>query len=180
MHHSKINIKEELLFDKGWYALYTKSRHEKVVVSQIEDMGIECYAPLKEVVSFWSDRKKIIQKPLFPSYVFVYGDKKERYRAVQAEGAVMYITFNGRPARVLQEEIDLIKRFLKEDKSVQPCEYFNKGDLVEIIRGPLSGYKGILKEINNKYRFVVNIDSINQGLCVNISINDVKHLKVRA
>jgi len=179
-HQGLIDIKEKYIIDTGWYALYTRSRHEKVVASQLEKRGIRYYLPVKEVVSSWSDRKKLIEKPLFPSYIFVYGDKKERYNAVQAEGAVMFITFRGQPARVLEQEIETIKRLLRDDKSVEPCAAFYKGDLVEIVRGPLTGFTGYLKDINGKYRLIVNIDSINQGLSVNVSVYDVKPLRARA
>lgn len=175
-----VDIKEKYVLDAGWYALYTRSRHEKVVASQLADMGIKCYLPVKEVISRWSDRKKLIEKPLFPSYLFVFGDKKERYSAVQADGAVMFISFKGRPARIQEQEIETIKRLLRDDKSTESCAVFKRGDFVEIARGPLAGLTGCLKEVNGKYRLIVNIDSINQGLSVNVSVYDVRPLRSRA
>jgi len=174
--HSKnrpIHINEQFLSDEAWYALYTKSRHEKRVEAQVRDMGIECYLPMRETVSQWSDRKKIVEKPLFPSYVFVRGGAKERYRAVQAYGAVMFITFNGQPARVLDEEIHSIRRVLKHDTAAEACRCYAQGDPVKIVRGPLAGLTGYIKETSGSSRLFINIQTIDQALSVNVAAEDV-------
>ena len=62
---------------KYWHALYVRSRSEKKVLSQLEDMGVQAYLPLISVVKQWSDRRVKVEEPLFKSYVFVYSDRKE-------------------------------------------------------------------------------------------------------
>ena len=57
-----------------WHALYVRSRAEKKVLAQLEDMGIQAYLPLITHVKQWSDRKKKVEEPLFKSYVFVYSN----------------------------------------------------------------------------------------------------------
>ncbi len=57
------------LRERHWHALYVRSRSEKKVLSQLEEMGIEAYLPLVTKVKQWSDRRKKIQEPLFKSYV---------------------------------------------------------------------------------------------------------------
>ncbi len=59
--------------EKKWYVLQTKPRNEKLVLRQIEQKGIEIFAPFMEKIRMWSDRKKKIDVPLFSGYVFIYG-----------------------------------------------------------------------------------------------------------
>ena len=61
-----------------WYAVTTRSRHEKVVAEQLWQKEIECFLPLREVLSTWKDRRKKIQLPLFPGYLFVHVPIVER------------------------------------------------------------------------------------------------------
>ena len=65
------------LRERQWHALYVRSRSEKKVLSQLEEMGIEAYLPLVTKVKQWSDRRKKIEEPLFKSYVFVHSNAKE-------------------------------------------------------------------------------------------------------
>ena len=62
-----------------WYAIYTRSRFEKKIAADLTSKGLESFLPLHEVIRFWSDRKKKVEMPLFPSYVFVHANTKERY-----------------------------------------------------------------------------------------------------
>ena len=56
---------------KKWYAIYVKSRHEKVIFSELQKKGIESSLPLMTTIRQWSDRKKKVEVPLFRSYLFV-------------------------------------------------------------------------------------------------------------
>ena len=61
-----------------WYAVTTRPRHEKVVAEQLWQKQIECFLPLRKVISKWKDRKKKVQFPLFPGYLFVHLPIQER------------------------------------------------------------------------------------------------------
>lgn len=157
-----------------WYALYTRSRHEKRVNDQLVDKGIESYLPVHKVLRQWSDRKKWIEEPLFRCYVFIRTDPKGRLLALQTYGAVRLVSFNGKPAIVRDEEIDIIRRILREAPTVEACPVVNVGDVVEILSGPLCGLRGRLKEIRSEKRLVVTIVSIQQALRFNVDRADVR------
>lgn len=163
--------------DIHWYALYTKSRHELKVERQLSDKGIESYVPCRKVLRQWSDRKKWIEEPLFRSYVFIHVDPNDRYRALQTYGAVRIIAFGDQPAIVRDEEIQDIKRILREIPFVESCPPVSVGDYVEIIRGPLKSLKGRLVEIKGDYRLVISIESIHQAMRFNVDWSDIKVLK---
>jgi transcription antitermination factor NusG len=162
--------------DRHWYALYTRSRHERKVEKQLRGKGIEAYLPMRRVLRQWSDRKKWVEEPLFRCYVFVYGDQKERYLSVQTIGTVRMISFNGKPVIVQDFEIQRIRAVLREAPSAESCEEIHKGDWVEITRGPLIGLQGRLESIQNRHRLVVTIDSIGQAVRFNVEIGDVRIL----
>lgn len=159
-----------------WVALYTRPRHEKRIFEEIQDKGIEGYLPLIPVLRQWSDRKKWVDEPLFRGYVFVHGDRVEQYRSVQAHGVVRMVRFQGKPVRVRDEEIDQIKRILRDGKQIEACDPFAVGDWVSIICGPLTGVQGRLIEIQGGSRLVVAVPSINQALRFSVARADVKLL----
>lgn len=162
--------------ERAWYALYTKPRHEKKVEQQLLEKGLTCYLPLRSVRRQWSDRRKWVDEPLFRSYVFVKANNRERYEAVRSYGALRVVGFKGIPIVVPEEEIDRIRRILREVENVEPADYFTAGDAVEIVQGPLSGMKGVLEEVRNDHRLVVRIDSVRQALKFSVLLEDVKRL----
>ncbi|MFQ5771751.1 MAG: UpxY family transcription antiterminator [bacterium] len=158
-----------------WYALYTRPRFEKKVDKELRDLHIETFLPLKKVTKFWSDRKKVIKEPLFPSYVFVYANLKERLRAYQPRGVVRMVSFNGRPTRIPEDQISAVRRILESGYTPVLYPYLSIGDEVEIVSGALVGLKGFVIENRGKNHFIVSIDGICQSVAVNI---DARHLKL--
>lgn len=157
-----------------WYALYTRPRFEKKVDKELQDLSIESFLPLKKVVKFWSDRKKMIDEPLFPSYVFVHADSKERHRAFQPQGVVRMVSFNGQPARIPEEQINAVRRILEAGYLPIVDNNLSKGDKVEIIAGPLTGLQGHVSENRGNNHFIIFIDGICQTVAVKIEASYLK------
>lgn len=156
-----------------WYTLYTRSRYEKKVDILLKQKGIETYLPLRKVLRQWSDRRKWVEEPLFRCYVFVHVNEKDRIRALETPGVVRTVSFQGKPAIVRDEEIENIRRILKEIPDVESCSPLSIGQWVKVIRGPLFGLVGRVEEIRGSYRLVIAIDSIGQALRLNIERGDI-------
>jgi transcription antitermination factor NusG len=136
---------------KNWYAVYTRPRWEKKVARQLEQKGIEHYCPLNKVQRQWSDRKKIILEPLFTSYVFVYMNEAQQVPVRQVSGVLNFVYWLKKPAVIQAEEIDVIKRFLKEYQHVKLEKIsVNVNDQVRVMSGPLMERLGNVLEIRNK------------------------------
>jgi len=164
--------------EAAWYALYTRSRFEKKLMSELADRSIEVFLPMREILSRWKDRKKRIWLPLFPSYLFVHhvDTPANRYRILNVPGAVRFVGFNGQTVPIPQEQIDGVRRFLESNLAVDPYPYIKIGRRVEVIAGPLKGIQGKLVQKKNRFRFVLQVDLIRQAVSVEIDASDVRPL----
>ncbi len=164
------------LFSPKWFALYTRSRFEKKMLSELTDRGIEVFLPMREVLSRWKDRKKRIWIPLFPGYIFVnHVDTPEnRFRILNIAGAVRFVGFEGHANPIPEEQILSVRRFLEASIAIDPYPYVQVGAHVEVIAGPLKGIRGILVEKRGKFRFVIQVDLIRQAVSVEIDAADVR------
>ena len=160
--------------EQRWFALYTRSRHEARVEWQLKDKGIESYLPRRRVLRSWSDRKKWVEEPLFRCYVFIHADGRERYRALQTYGSVRIVGFNGAPAVVQDAEIENIRRILSEVPAADAGPQVEIGEIVEIVRGPLTGLRGRVEEVKGVRRLMVAIPSIYQSLRFDIAKTDIR------
>ncbi len=162
--------------ESHWYALYTRPRVEKRVASILEEKEIRAFLPTRSVVRQWSDRKKIVEQPLFPSYVFVYADLAERYRSLQSTGVVRMVQFNGKPARIPDEQIETIYRILDGGYDPEPHQYLREGDEVEIVAGPLTGIKGCFLEGRGNERLIVSVHALQQSFAIELRRDQIKKL----
>jgi transcriptional antiterminator NusG len=166
------------LRDPAWYALYTRSRFEKKMLSELSDRQIEVFLPMREILSRWKDRKKRIWMPLFPGYIFVYqvNTPTNRYAVLNIPGAVRFVGHEGYAEPIPEDQILAIRRFLESTLSVDPYPYLKIGQRVEVVAGPLKGIIGILVKKKGRFRFVLQVDLIKQAISVEIDASDVRAL----
>lgn len=160
-----------------WYAIYTKSRWEKKVAKQLEDKHVTFYLPLQKQLKQWSDRKKMVETPLFSSYVFVQIDYKDRFEVLQTDGVVKFVTFSGKVEPVQDKEIEIIKVLLDSEYEIQSSpDRFRKGELVEITMGSLKGLYGEIIEEKSKAKLLIRIQSIQYNLTLDVNSAYLKHI----
>lgn len=149
---------------KNWYAVYTKPRWEKKVNLLLDKKGVEAYCPLTKVRRKWSDRYKVIEEPLFKSYVFVYITEEEKQEVRFTDGVVNFIYWLGEPAIIKKEDIQIIRRFLQEYEYVLATPVvISKGQKVKIKTGLMMDTEGVvLKVVNN--RAYVLLESLDYEL----------------
>jgi len=129
--------------EKKWFALYTRARWEKKVSEILTRKKIENYCPINKVVRQWSDRKKIVQEPLFTSYVFVRASDFDVKLLKQVQGVINFVYWLGKPAVVRDSEIDAIRDFLAEHVNIRLKKTpINANDTVQVLRGPLMDLEG--------------------------------------
>ena len=151
-----------------WIAVYTKSRHEKVVIQELENKNIEAYCPIFKERRQWSDRKRWVEFPLFRSYVFAKIELKNSLYILQAMGVHHIIKFQGNISIIPNEIIQNIKSMIDGGFTVEQVEYFVKGDEVIVVDGPLKGMDGIVVKIKNENKLVLKVAAIQQAIAVQI------------
>ena len=161
------------LRERHWHALYVRSRSEKKVLSQLQEMGIEAYLPLVTQVKQWSDRRKKVEEPLFKSYVFVHSNAKEYLPILNVYGVMRFVTFEHEAVVVPDNQIVAIKKFVEdyehgEEYKMQNHEELREGQLVRIINGPMKGLQGRLETIYNKRHLIVYIEVVGQYIPVHL------------
>ena len=161
--------------DLYWFAVYTKPRWEKKVARLLDDLGIENYCPLNKVVKQWSDRKNVILEPLFKSYVFVRVKDSEKWDLKNVNGILNFVYWLGKPARIKEEDIFTIKKFLNEflDIQVEEISRLTVNAKVRIKQGLLMNYNGVLIEINGS-RAKVRIETMGVQLSANFDKNNLE------
>ncbi len=147
-----------------WFAVHTKPRWEKKVAALLDNNGIENYCPLNKVIRQWSDRKKVVLEPVFKSYVFVKIEDDKKWEVKKIDGILNYVYWLGKPARIREEEINTIRKFLNEfyDVSVEK-KNFHVNTKVRIKQGVLMNYEGMIVEVSGN-RVIVKIDSMDLQL----------------
>ena len=159
----------EKVNEPRWYAAYTKPRNEKKTLERLVTAGIEAYLPIQRRLKQWSDRKKMVEEPLFRSYIFVKITQKDYYNVLNPYGIVRYITFEGKAVPIPNNQIDMIKNLLEQDVEIEAVEESLKpGAKVEVKFGSLIGLTGELIEHKGKQKVVVRLEHISHSLLVTL------------
>jgi transcription antitermination factor NusG len=156
-----------------WYALRTRSRHEKVVRDQLDKQGIEPLLPTVKRLSQWKDRKKEIEVPLFSGYCFVRFAQHDKLPVQKVIGVVEIVGGGSRPEPIPEEEIEALRRLMSSVLPYDPHPYLHEGMRVEVVRGPLQGVHGILLRKEKRHRLVIGVHLIQQAAAVEIDMADV-------
>ncbi len=175
MAEKEILVSEEKLHNQKkkpedkWYALYTRPRAEKLVYQRLTEDGIETFLPLQKTYRIWSDRKKMVEKPLLSSYIFVRTNPKCFPNVYKVNGVVKFISFEGQPVSIPCKQIDNLKLLVNSDAEIEvSSEKFATGDNVEVVSGSLVGLTGELIKIGSHNRVIVRIDRLDQNLILKI------------
>ena len=162
--------------ERSWYAVYTKPRWEKKTAETLTHRGIENYCPLNKVLRQWSDRKKLVQEPLFKSYVFVRVAEKQLPELKKVEGILSVVTWLGKPAAIKDAEIKMIKAFLCEHTNVKVEQAVNVNDTVTIARGSLMNKEGTVVAVKNNF-VTVELPSLGYTLHADLAKSDITKTK---
>jgi len=166
--------------EKGnkWYAVYTKPRAEKLVYKRLVDSGIETFLPLQKTMRQWSDRRKMVEKPLLSSYIFVKTQPKFFPVVYKTVGVVRLITFEGKAVAIPEYQINNLRLIINSDAEVEvTTEKLDKGDIVEVTTGSLKGLIGELIKINSRKRVVIRLDKIDQNIVLTIPAAFLKKVR---
>ena len=164
---------------RKWLAVYTRPRWEKKVNLLLLEKGVERYCPLNKVRRKWSDRMKIVEEPLFKSYVFVKVNDDDRTEVRMTPGVINFVYWQGKPAVIKEKEISAIRRFLDEYENVEVHLLDVKvNQRVKITTGPLMDQEGQVLEVQHKTAKIA-IDSLGYVLVASVERTKLAAVKAR-
>lgn len=163
-------------FNQGWYLMYTRPKHEKKVAESLKDTGIEYYLPLIKELRNWCDRRKYIDMPLFPSYVFVFlKDMKDYYEGLNTDGFLYYVKFENKVVRVSDAIIENIRLLISKGTDIEvTAEHFRPGQQLVIYEGPFTGMNCEIVHVNGKEKVLVRVHLIQRNLLATLPVQALK------
>jgi len=161
-----------------WYAVYTNPRAEKLVYSRLVETGIETYLPLQKTYRQWSDRKKLVEKPLLSSYLFVKVVPVDFPKVYRTPGVVKFVSFEGSPVPIPQYQIDTLRLLIDSNAEIEvTSDIFEMGDHVKVTTGSLAGLTGELVKRGGRKKVVIRIDSLEQNIILSIPLTFLQKIK---
>lgn len=158
---------------EAWFAVQVAPRHEKSVAALLSYKGYQHFLPTYRSRRAWSDRKKTIEVPMFPGYVFCRTMHRAAHGLVlTTPGVVRVVGFSGNPYPIPDDEIDAIRKVVLSSES-EPVPYLKVGQRVRISSGSMAGIVGILVQIKNRHRLVMSVDLIMKSIAVDVDVSDV-------
>jgi transcriptional antiterminator NusG len=161
----------------NWYAVYVKSHHEFVVHNELRQKQIEAFLPSVRKSSQWQDRKKIIESPLFPGYVFVrvIPHPESFLKVLKTRGVVTLISQEpGVPTAIVPEEIHSLKLLIESGGEIDVYPHLKEGMRMRMKNGPLAGAVGILIKKKNEHVFHVNVELLGRSVGVQVAPYDIE------
>ena len=175
--HSEVQEFSSHYLQSGWYAACTSPRHEKRVAQQMEGYRIQHFLPLYQSVRRWKDRRKEIELPLFPGYIFVHVALRDRLQVLRLPGVLQFVAFGGKPALLPAAEIESLRDGLTRGLRAEPHPYLKLGRRVRVHSGPMSGVEGILVRRKEKFRVVLSIDLIQRSVAVEVDESEIELIR---
>jgi len=163
--------------DLRWYAVRTRSRHEKIATQQLQTRGIETFLPVVNQTHRWSDRKKQVEVPLFSGYTFVrveYASNEQRIQVLQTHGVAGFVGTQRAGDPIPDNQIEDIRTLLSNKVAVKAHSFLKIGQRVRVRGGALDGVEGILVSANGDRSLVISLNSIERSLSIRVEGYDVE------
>jgi len=159
-----------------WYAIRTRSRHEKVAARELDAHGINVFLPLVHSVRQWSDRRTKVELPLFPGYAFVRVEysSPDRVRVLRAIGVAGFVGQNPAGSWIPDEQVESIRTILVRGVPVKDHPFLTVGERVRVRNGSLSGVEGILVAVKGSRTLVISVEPIQRSLCISLDDYDIE------
>jgi transcription antitermination factor NusG len=157
--------------ESSWFAIQTRPRYEKKVISELQEKDINAFLPLFSVARRWSDRKKVVHLPLFPGYVFVrvVPTLGARVSILRTNGVTSFVGVRGIGTPIPDREIEALRTVIQQNVAFEPYPYLKIGERVCIRGGCLDGIEGMLTAINGDQSLVVSVEAIQRSIAIRIT-----------
>jgi transcription antitermination factor NusG len=155
----------------SWFAIQTRPKYEKKVVSDLQEKGIDVFLPTYSSKRQWSDRQKVVHSPVFPGYVFVrlVPVAGNRVPILRTNGVTGFVGARGVGTSIPDSEMESLQTVIRQEIAFEPYPYLKIGGRVCIRGGSLDGIVGMLTAINGDQSLVVSVDLIHKSIAIRIA-----------
>ncbi len=171
------NQSQPLSFERPlWYAVQTRSRHEKKAAAELREKGIYCFLPLATQIHHWSDRDKEVEVPLFPGYIFVNAltAPEVRVSILRTSGVTNFVGNNGKGTPIPDKQIEGVQALVNQRVPMTAHPFLSVNQKVRIRGGSLDGVEGVLVGVNPDLSLVVSVDLIQRAVAIRVSGYEVE------
>jgi transcription antitermination factor NusG len=161
-----------------WYAVFTRSNFEKRVAADLASRQLDCFLPLVHETHQWKDRRKVVDVPVFPGYVFVHMPDREQTRlaVLRTNGTVRILGHGSSIEPIPDVEIESIRLLLQSGVPFVSHPFLREGARVRVRRGVLKDLEGVLVRFKNRTRLVVSVDLLARSVALEIDAGDAETL----
>ena len=161
---------------ENWYAVQTRARHEKTVSYRLREKGVTTFLPTVTEVHRWSDRKKIVELPLFSCYLFVrlMPSNEDRQKVLRIDSVLGFAGDPGWGTPIPSEQIDAVRILVNEQLPYSCHPFLKAGQRVRIRSGALDGLEGILLARKGDRKLILSVDAMQRSLAIQIDGYDVE------
>ena len=155
----------------AWFAVQTRPRHEKKVSAELQEKGVSAFLPLVSSARQWSDRRRVVEMPLFPQYVFVRIAQtlQTRVSVLRTNGVTSFVGTRGLGVPIPDEQIERVQTIVTRGIPAAPHAFLNVGKRIRIRGGALDGLQGILTAVNGDQTLVVSVELIQRSIAIRIA-----------
>jgi transcription antitermination factor NusG len=163
----------------SWYAVHTRSRHEKRVASELQQKGVATFLPLITETRKWTDRRMKVEVPLFSCYLFVNLPigVESRVTVLRTSGVLSFVGGNHLGCSVPTQQLEQIQTVLERKVPCAAHPFLELGQRVRIRGGALDGIEGVLTRFGGSDRLVISVDTIQRALSITVDGCDVEPLE---
>ena len=162
--------------DRKWYAVFTAPLHEKSAIKHLDMREIESFLPTYETVRVWKNRQRMkLILPLFPTYLFVRINSRERAKVLQTPGVLQIVGNRTESVPLPDSEIEFLRSGFCRQR-IEPYRELIVGEKVRIKSGVMQGLQGTLVRKSNSMRFVLTLELINQHAAIQVDAEDLESI----
>ena len=163
-----------------WFALRVKSNFERTTAFHLQQRGFQEFLPTYTNQARWSDRTKMVEKPLFPGYVFCNFNPARRLPILTTPGVLHVVGFGKEPVPIDDAELEVVRATLQSGLMVRPWPFLQVGERVTVERGPLAGVEGLVQQIKGAFRLVVSITLLRRSIAAEIERDWIRPIRQSA
>jgi transcription antitermination factor NusG len=162
--------------ESKWYAVHTMARHEKRVAAQFEEKRVCTFLPLLHQVHRWSDRRSVVEIPMFSCYAFVrmVRTAEERLKILRTPGVLGFVGSERQGTSIPDEQIESIRRAISEKVPCLPHPFISAGKRVRIRGGSLDGVEGILMRQGGDHSLVLSVELLRRSIWIRVEGYDIE------